>query len=338
MILFIGVLPVSGQNAADYIQADINLIADGQNVPAEEGFLSQNNVILVPIHTLHSIFGPSFEWEFDGWKISILYGDKKLVMYTANPNCLNGDKLVRLPARPTVHNDAVMVPLRYVAEELGAAVLWSQEIRSVMVSTTGETEWFSEISRGKTMRSVHKNKTVVIDPGHGGSNPGAVYGNVEEKSLNLKVSKILKDKLTASGVAVYMTRTDDRDVGLYERAEIANKLNADLFVSVHHNASPNTSAQGVMTLYYPSTDDSVFSGRKFAQIVQKHLVNTLKTRDWGIIPRPELVVLRQTRMPAVIAELGYMTNKAELQRLVTNDFQEKAAQALYTAIMEALQQ
>jgi len=93
-----------------------------------------------------------------------------------------------------------------------------------------------------------------------------------------------------------------------------------------------------MTLYYPTADDSIFNGRKLAQIVQKHLVNTLKTRDWGIIPRPNLVVIRQTRMPAVIAELGYMTNKSELQRLVTDDFQEKAAQALHSAVMEALQQ
>jgi N-acetylmuramoyl-L-alanine amidase len=332
------VLPVSGQNANDYVEADINLIADGQSITAEEGFLSQNNVILVPLHTLGSIFGPSLEWEFDGWKISIRYEDKKLVMYTANPNCLNGDKLLTLPARPTFRNGAAMVPLRYTAEALGATVFLSQETRSVMVSTTGETQWFSEISRGKTLKNVHINKTVVIDPGHGGSNPGAVYGNVKEKDLNLKVSKILKDKLTDSGVTVYMTRMDDRDVGLYTRADIANKLNADLFVSIHHNASPNTSAQGVMTLYYPAANNSVFNGKKFAQIVQKHLVDTLKTRDWGIIPRPNLVVLRQTSMPAVLAELGYMTNKAELQRLVTEDFQEKAAHALYTAVMEALQQ
>lgn len=313
-------------------------MADGQRIIAEEGFLSQNNVILVSLGTLRSIFGTSFEWEFDGWKISILYGDVKLVMYTANPNCLSGDKLELMPARPTLHNDAVMVPLRYTAEALGAAVLWSQETRSVLVSTKGETEWFSEISRGKTEENVHINKIVVIDPGHGGSNPGAVYGNVNEKDLNLKVSRILKDKLTASGVTVYMTRTDDRDVGLYTRAETANKLNADLFVSIHHNASPNTSARGVMTLYYPPADDNVFNGKKLAQIVQKHLINTLKTNDWGIIPRPGLVVLRQTQMPAVIAELGYMTNKSELQLLVTDDFQEKAAQALHSAIMEALQQ
>ncbi|MDI9482328.1 MAG: N-acetylmuramoyl-L-alanine amidase [Bacillota bacterium] len=336
-ILFIVVLPVSGQNAGDYIQVDINLIADGHRVDAEEGFLCQNDIVLIPLHTLCSILGASFTWEPDEWKISILSEDKKLVTYIASKNCANGDKLERMPARPTLHNGTVMVPLRYMAESLGAAVFWSQETRSVMVSTTGETEWFSKINRGKTRENIHIDKVVVIDPGHGGSNPGAVYGNVNEKDLNLKVSKILKDKLTASGVTVYMTRTDDRDVGLYTRAEIANKLNADLFISIHHNASPNTSAQGIMTLYYPTANDKVFNGKKLAQIVQKHLVNSLKTRDWGIIPRPNLVVIRQTRMPAVIAELGYMTNKSELQRLVTDDFQEKAAQALHSAVMEALQ-
>jgi len=338
IILFFEVLPVSGQNASDYIQVNVNLIADGQRVEAEEGFLCQNEIVLIPLHTLCSIFGASFTWEPDEWKIGIFSEDKKFIMYIANPNCLNGDKLEKMPVRPALHNGAVMVPLRYTAEALGGTVFWSQETRSVMVSSKGETEWFSEISRGKTQENIHINKIVVIDPGHGGSNPGAVYGNVNEKDLNLKVSRILKDKLTASGVTVYMTRTDDRDVGLYTRAETANKLNADLFISIHHNASPNTSAQGVMTLYYPAANDSVFNGKKFAQIIQKNLVNALNTRDWGIIPRPELVVIRQTRMPAVIAELGYMTNKSELERIQTGDFQEKAAQALHSAIMEALQQ
>jgi N-acetylmuramoyl-L-alanine amidase len=332
------VLPVSGQNANDYIQVGINLIADGQRIDAEEGFLCKNDIVLIPLHTLCSILGVSFTWEPDEWKISILSEDKRLVMYIASPNCANGGKLEKMPVRPTLHDGTVMVPLRYTVEAFGAAVFWSQETSSVMISTKGETEWFSEISRGKTHEKVHINEIVVIDPGHGGSNPGAVYGNVREKDLNLKVSRILKDKLTASGVTVYMTRTDDRDVGLYTRADIANKLNADLFISIHHNASPNTSAQGIMTLYYPTANDKVFNGKKLAQIIQKNLVNTLKTRDWGIIPRPNLVVIRQTRMPAVIAELGYMTNKSELERIQTADFQEKAAQALHTAIMEALQQ
>jgi len=200
LILFFGVLPVSGQNTGDYIQADINLVADGQRVDAEEGFLCRNGIVLVPLNTFCSIFGASYTWEPDEWKISILSENKKLVMYNANPNCLNGDKLEQMPVQPTLYNGAVMIPLRYTAEALGAAVFWSQEVRSVLVSTTGETEWFPEISRGKTRENVHINKIVVIDPGHGGSNPGAVYGNVNEKDLNLKVSRILKDKLTASGV------------------------------------------------------------------------------------------------------------------------------------------
>ena len=93
------------------------------------------------------------------------------------------------------------------------------------------------------------NKIIIVDPGHGGSDPGAVAGNIKEKDLNLQVAKILTDMLKEAGANVYMTRKDDRYVGLYTRAAIANNLNADLFISIHHNASSNSAAKGVMTLF-----------------------------------------------------------------------------------------
>lgn len=182
-------------------------------------------------------------------------------------------------------------------------------------------------------------KTIVLDPGHGGSDPGAVAGKVQEKVLNLQVANLLKGMLDEAGMTVYMTRSEDKYVGLYTRADIANHLNADLFVSIHHNASPNNTAQGLMTLYYPSSSSNQkMNGQKLAQIIQKNLVKELKTRDWGIVARPNLVVTRETKMPAVIAELGFMTNKAELERLVTYQFQKQAAQALFAGILEAMKQ
>lgn len=182
-------------------------------------------------------------------------------------------------------------------------------------------------------------KTVVLDPGHGGSDPGAVAGKVKEKDLNLQVAKILKGMLEETGITVYMTRSEDTYVGLYTRADIANNLKADLFISIHHNASSDSAAKGLMTLYYPtSSSTQKMNGQKLAQIIQKNLVKELKTKDWGIIPRPNLVVTRETKMPAIIAELGFMTNKTELERLVTYQFQNQAAKALHAGIMEALAQ
>ena len=124
-------------------------------------------------------------------------------------------------------------------------------------------------------------KTVVIDPGHGGSDPGAVSGKINEKDLNLQVAKILKDLLDQKGMTVYMTRSEDRYVGLHQRAEFANNLKADLFVSIHHNASPNTVAQKYDS-FYPTSTTQRRMGVDLQRLYKKY-VEELKTRDWGII-------------------------------------------------------
>ncbi len=338
-ILSLGVLPVSAKS--EYIPYECNLWVDDQQVVTDTGFLTQNGSTLVPAQVVVEMMGASINWKPDEWKIQIKKEEKTLTMYIANYNCANGIRVERMPAQPTLIRGTVMIPLRYAAEALGAAVQWDGRTNTVIVSTTGEIQ-MPAISDPETpvqekIDANLKKKIIVIDPGHGGSDPGAVSGKTREKDLNLQVAKILKDIIAESGMTVYMTRTDDRYIGLYERAAFANACKADLFVSIHHNASPETSAKGVMTLYYPSSKRNGMTGMKFAEIVQKNMVKDFKVRDWGIIPRPKLVVTRETSMPAVIAELGFMSNKEELNQLITYEFQKKAAESLYKSIIEALQ-
>ncbi len=339
MILFCGALPISATDYDGNIPYDARLWVDNQLVETESGFLTQKGNMLVPVSTVERM-GASFQWDPEEWMIRITSENRRLVMYVNNFQCANGTKVEKMPAQPTLFQGTVMIPLRYVAENLGAAVLWGG--KDIYVSTTGEHPVIGQQNPDEQEINIEKvlpmKKTIVLDPGHGGSNPGAVAGKVQEKDLNLQVSKILKGMLEEAGMTVYMTRSEDKDVGLYTRADIANHLKADLFVSIHHNASPDTAAQGLMTLYYPSSSYQKMNGQKLAQIVQKNLVKELKTKDWGIFPRPNLVVTRQTNMPAIITELGFMTNKAELEKLVTYQFQKQAAQALYASIIEALQQ
>lgn len=337
IILFFGVLKVSAQNRSDYYSCNTKLLIDNQVIGTDIKFLTQNYSMLVPLHTVE-LLGATYEWNPEIWRISIRSERRNLTMYIANYNCANGVKIEKMPAQPTLYNGTVMIPIRYVAEALGATVAWNGKTDSVFVSTTGYIpKEFYDSEQEDAKDGVLKNRIIVLDPGHGGSDPGAVAWNVKEKDLNLQVSKILKEMLQKAGATVYMTRTDDKYVGLYTRADIANNLNADLFVSIHHNASSNSGARGVMTLYYPtSKNNNKMTGQKFAQIVQKNLVNDLNARDWGIISRPNLVVTRETRMPAVLAELGFMTNKSELERLVTYEFQYQAAKSLFKSITEAL--
>lgn len=335
VFMFFGVLNVTAQEKGKYYSCNTKLWIDNKLVETEGGLLTQNYSILVPLQTV-KLLGATFEWDPENWKIRIQSESRKLTMYIANYNCANGTKLEKMPAQPVLYNGVVMIPIRYVAEALGGVVAWNGKTDSVFVSTTGEIPKDFLNSQEESKNS--KKRIIVLDPGHGGSEPGAVAWNVKEKDLNLQVAKILRDMLQEAGYTVYMTRSEDRYVGLYERADIANYLNTDLFVSIHHNASSNSGAKGVMTLYYPSSKKSEkLTGQDFAKIVQKNLVKDLNAKDWGTIPRPNLVVTRETKMPAVIAEFGFMTNKSELEKMVTYEFQYKAAKSLFKSIAETLE-
>jgi N-acetylmuramoyl-L-alanine amidase len=181
-----------------------------------------------------------------------------------------------------------------------------------------------------------KDQLVVIDPGHGGTDPGAVYGGINEKDLNLDIAKRLNELLKSKNIKTYMTREDDVFVGLYERAYIANDMKATLFVSIHNNAY-YTKYKGTETLYYPQvTSSSGFNGKRFAQIVQDELIKALGTHNRGIVERPNLVVLKATKMPAILAEIAFMTNSEDLANLKSEEFRQKAAQALCDSIIKAL--
>jgi len=180
-------------------------------------------------------------------------------------------------------------------------------------------------------------KLVVIDAGHGGVKTGAIYGNLYEKDLNLDIALRLRDLLKEKGVKTYMIREDDSHVDNFERAYIANKLNASLFLSVHNNAMTDKSIGGTMTLHYPQRAGSgTFNGKDFATTIQNELLKALNTKDRKVIERPNLVVLRYTAMPAAIAEVAFLTNAADREKLKTEVFRQKAAEALCKAVIESL--
>lgn len=178
-------------------------------------------------------------------------------------------------------------------------------------------------------------KLVVIDPGHGGFELGAVSDGLIEKHLNLDISLRVNNLLKAKGVKTYIIRGDDSYVDLYERAILANKLNAKLFLCVHNN-SFNGSAYGTESLYYTGQQTG-FTGKTFAQTIQNKLVNALGVYNRGIVERPNLVVLNRTLMPASLVEVGFIDNAAEKANLLNADYRQKAAQAICDAIIESLQ-
>lgn len=170
---------------------------------------------------------------------------------------------------------------------------------------------------------------IVVDAGHGGKDPGAVNKahNMQEKTLNLSISQKLAQRLRQEGYNIITTRDTDVFIELAERGNIANNNDVDLFISIHFNAAGNTSARGIETLYHPTED-----GKKVAQIFQTEIVKASGAPDRKVIPRSNLSVLRRTKMPAVLLELGYMTNPTEIVQVMDDSYQNKLVDGIVNAV------
>ncbi len=159
-------------------------------------------------------------------------------------------------------------------------------------------------------------KRVIIDPGHGGSDPGAMYDGRREKDDALRLALAIGSILESQGVDVVYTRTTDVYDTPLEKSVIANRADGDLFVSIHRNAMPVPgTASGAMTLVYE--DEGVPA--LLAENIQKNLVEA-GFADLGIQERPGLIVLRRTQMPAVLVEAGFIDNPQD-NRFFDQNFQ-----------------
>ena len=170
-----------------------------------------------------------------------------------------------------------------------------------------------------------KNITVVVDAGHGGKDEGARSNNrrYREKDCNLAMVKKLKQMLDQTDINVIYTRLEDRYITKKRRTVIANMKKADLFISIHCNASDNihSRASGIETLYAKRKGD-----------------NRLMTNRRKCIRREDLFVLRHTDMPAVIVETGYMSNRKDMSYINSQKGQYDIADGIYKGIIKSLKE
>ena len=328
MLILVGVFLFTGVNPVNASSKDLNtekvkIVIDGQTVSTERFSVWDNGRLLVAARTVFEKLGASVDWHAETGLIKINNGIKSLTMLVGDRSLKVNDKFVKIDTAPCLYDGVIMVPIRFVAEALNASVVWDGNSRIVNVYYRKSPTVTSKDDEGNR-------HVVVIDPGHGGSEPGAIYGGIAEKDLNLAIAKELNKLLLKAGIKTYMTRNDDTYVSLYQRSGMANKLNADLLISIHNNADSSNGTKGSMSLYYPlgGNSNGNLSAKAFANIVQNKLNGELNTGNLGIIPRPYLAVLRTAKMPAVIAEVGYMSNPNELKKLNTSSFKQSAAEAL----------
>ena len=189
------------------------------------------------------------------------------------------------------------------------------------------------------------NKVVYLDAGHGGYDPGASYFGISEKSLTLAIQSRVKAKLESEGYQVVTTRTSDTYVDLTDRSRAANASESDIFVSIHINASGSSAAQGIETYYYqpyaeyPSRINATYHANPtrlsmsdtLANAIQSSLINATGAQNQGV-KRQTFAVLRETTAPAVLLELGFLSNPQEAARLNTSAYQETLANAIVAGI------
>ncbi|HEY8848816.1 MAG TPA: N-acetylmuramoyl-L-alanine amidase [Thermoanaerobaculia bacterium] len=212
-------------------------------------------------------------------------------------------------------------------------------------------------------------RRVILDAGHGGSDPGTTASDLAEKAITLDIQARLRVLLEAQGFEVVVTRADDRLIPLRERARLANSSDGDIFVSIHVNSLfSHTKAHGVETYYLGPTNDPSLTrlaatendisgysiadlrtllervyadvrrdqSHRLATAVQQRLYSDLRVVDpglenWGV-KRAPFIVLVATDMPAVLAEVGCLSNEREAAMLGRNEYRQQIAQALFDGI------
>ena len=182
---------------------------------------------------------------------------------------------------------------------------------------------------------VKQNKfLVVIDPGHGGPDPGAIgIGGIRETDVVLEVSKIVKNLLSEKGVKVRLTRKNEVDLDLPPRVSFANNTDADIFVSIHANASrgKRRDINGLETFYYRG-----WRGRLLAKKIQKQILRVSPGSPDRGVKQGRFYVIKNTRMPAVLVEIGFLTGRLDARRLEKTSHRKRIAYAIAKGILEYL--
>lgn len=182
-------------------------------------------------------------------------------------------------------------------------------------------------------------KTIYLDPGHGGRDPGTNYKDIKESDVNLAICLILREKLELIGATVYLTREGDYDLStintnthkrsdLYNRQKAINDSNADMYISIHLNATTSSKWQGAQVFF----DDVNNENEKIAQI----LTESLETkREYQEIKN--MYLNRNIKVPGVLIEAGFLSNYHDRNKLITYDYQEQLADKIVKGIVKYYQ-
>ncbi len=186
-------------------------------------------------------------------------------------------------------------------------------------------------------------KVVVIDAGHGGRAPGAIKQGIMEKDINLAIVMELKELLDKNdqNIGVYYTRTEDVNPSLDQRAQLGEKVGANLFISVHNNSTDDGEMavyNGTEVMYDEQKSEEGFSSKRLAQICLEETTAATGSKDNGLTRGNSIYIIRNSKVPVALIEVGFLTNWEELYKLTSQSYQKQTAQGIYNAILRALKE
>lgn len=174
-----------------------------------------------------------------------------------------------------------------------------------------------------------KKLTIVLDPGHGGTDPGAVNGRYKEAEAALGIANKIADKLKAKGHRVVLTRTKNHALLLQQRCDISNAAKADAFISIHCNSAENKQASGIETFKYPGVGGIT---QRLANNVQNALATHFPEEKNRGVKEAKYYVLKNTKAPAILVEVGFLSNDETAKKLFSYSYQMKLASAIAAGV------
>ena len=294
-----------------------------------------NGRTMVPIRDIAEALGYAVTWNSTTQTVGIKNTKSSVSLKVGSKTMSVNGKNITMDAAPYVSKGSTMVPLRFVAEGLGTKFTWNQQTSTVNIIDPS-------VNYVPTVPVPAKNKTIVLDPGHGGKFPGAVgIDGTKEQLYNYNYALSAKSALESAGYKVVLTRgannscvpnTTINNTDLACRVNVSKTNKADLFISIHANASTSSVAKGTET-HYSSQNPYATSSAKFAKIVQPRVVKALGTTNRGVI-NSSLYVTRNNSAPAVLLELAFVSNSSDTAILKNTTKRANFGKELTTAVNE----
>lgn len=297
----------------------------------------ENRIVIIP----ETSMGEVIDYSSKGNDRIVSINTNKKTEYDVDYNSHGKSMIISVPSGSLdleegyiAINDGLIKDIQIIKERNISKIIinFMRNIEYSILSNNVDNKISLKITRDSNAKP--SDRVIAIDPGHGGKDPGTIQNGVNEKDINLAVSHKLNEGLRNKGYTTIMTREDDTFIELKERANIANRNGADLFISIHSNSHPNSSVSGVQVLYHSKDKTNVTKEEtyKLANIIKEEIIKGTGAKDKGLVPREQTVVIRDTNMPAVLIELGFLSNPKEAELLKDESYQYLLVESIINGI------